>query len=621
MRWCRCLLRLLPVSVPLLVLILTGLRGVDFGKHWDEDETNVGPMQQMIKSQTLLPAYYQYPSFNYWVCVAGILPEIIKEFPSEALYEEDEDSSSEGDTDADNNEEKKDATPDGNGPKTMDAAKVGETATPDDQEDYLVPQAVESQAFLQYKERLAKFVFGDAYRLRMRGIFLILSSLTVLWVYLLVLAWRHSWIEALLASSFLAFSWEIAYHFRYLATDGVLVQFGALTMLGVVFSWLKGGSRNWLRLAAVAAGLGCGSKYPGGLLLAPVLVAGYLAWDRQTPRRALLRLWFELGVIFAGAYLLSTPGTILQPLKFHHDVQYIRNHYAGSGDDHGGHSLPPGFVHGVGILEYLSLALFSPYSGIALLVFGLALLGGYALIREEPKTALVFLIFPVLYLPYFSTQGVQIVRNYLVAAPYLAILAARGAAFVWQKLASQELPALGNGGRRRLSYLRTGFALTLLACQLINAGWLVWAAETIAHRDLEERPNDRFLREAATYISAHPEQRYYLSRQVRQRLAALGSLDFPNLVADPQQADAVIFYTDEGAQHEGKEVWEVKLAWPATKRTLTTTWFGPYEVNFNYYPSWEGDERIIVMSLATAREIGIAQNLKNEGRKEEEKDL
>jgi 4-amino-4-deoxy-L-arabinose transferase-like glycosyltransferase len=102
-----------------------------------------------------------------------------------------------------------------------------------------------------------------AYLLRVRTVFLLITSLSVLWVYLIVLHWRGSWVEALLASAFLALSWEVAYHLRWIAADGILMQFGALTFLFTLRASLKRHGRLWLQLAAAAAGLACGTKYPG----------------------------------------------------------------------------------------------------------------------------------------------------------------------------------------------------------------------------------------------------------------------------------------------------------------------------------------------------------------------
>ena len=48
-----------------------------------------------------------------------------------------------------------------------------------------------------------------------------------MWLYRLVLTWRGSRIEALLAASLLALSWEVSYHTRWVAPDGLLMQFSA----------------------------------------------------------------------------------------------------------------------------------------------------------------------------------------------------------------------------------------------------------------------------------------------------------------------------------------------------------------------------------------------------------
>jgi hypothetical protein len=45
------------VSLPLLILVGYGLRGLDFGLYWDERPWQIGPVKQMMRSGTLLPEY------------------------------------------------------------------------------------------------------------------------------------------------------------------------------------------------------------------------------------------------------------------------------------------------------------------------------------------------------------------------------------------------------------------------------------------------------------------------------------------------------------------------------------------------------------------------------------
>lgn len=156
-----------PVLLPLAVLIGTGLWGLDFGLHWDERVWQIGPVKTMIRTGILLPGYYTYPSFDYWLIGCLTLPDMLI------------------------------------------AWMLGPAAT----------------------ERVLSIVDSPAYLLRLRAVFLLISSLGVVWVYLTMLRLRGSTLEAMLAACLLALSWEVAYHLRWVATDGVLMQFGALTLL------------------------------------------------------------------------------------------------------------------------------------------------------------------------------------------------------------------------------------------------------------------------------------------------------------------------------------------------------------------------------------------------------
>ncbi len=153
---------LAPVLLPLFFVVGTGLWGLDFGLHWDEKHYQIGPVRTMIETGIPLPKYYGYPSFDYRVNAAVVLPDV-------------------------------------------------------------VPAEITNKAAL--KHQLLRITKSQTYLLRLRAVYLVIASLSVLWVYLLVIAWHKSRTEALLASMILAFSWEIAYHSRWFATDGMLMQF------------------------------------------------------------------------------------------------------------------------------------------------------------------------------------------------------------------------------------------------------------------------------------------------------------------------------------------------------------------------------------------------------------
>jgi 4-amino-4-deoxy-L-arabinose transferase-like glycosyltransferase len=507
-----------PVLLPLIILIGTGLRGLDFGTHWDEKYYQIRPVRTMLTTGILLPQYYGYPSFNYWVNAAGLLPDAVA-----ALKE-----------------------------------KKGT------------------------EEQLLDALDSSAYHIRLRAIYLVITSLSVLWVYLLVLTWRQSWIEALLAALFLGMSWEVAYHIRWVATDGMLMQFGALTILLTMVAQMKTETRWWHYLAAAAAALGFGTKYPGGLLIVPVLLSVYLLWDKRS-YRSLASTWVKSVFIFVGVYLVTTPATILQPVEFLKGIVYEINHYS---TGHAGHTVSSGLQHGWRMLVYFSSILFSHYAPIAWFCFLLVVVGGYALVKESFKAAMLFLCFPVLYLLYFCTQRAMVARNLLVVVPFLAILAARGAMFLWGKLKfKSKVLSLGNF---RFTVLQSVFAAFIVTVFAVNAVWLVYAAETIA-----DRRTDRFVRETAAYISTNGSHRFFLSPRVQARLTKIEKTPFANVTDDPSQADRVILYSSEGQRR-----WQ---DWQANNFWLTETWFGPYEMNFNVYPNWWGDERIVVMTMKEAK--------------------
>jgi hypothetical protein len=66
------------------------------------------------------------------------------------------------------------------------------------------------------------------------------------------------------------------------------------------------------------------------------------------------------------------------------------------------------------------------------------------------------------------------------------------------------------------------------------------------------------------------------------------SNEFPNVVSDPSLADKLVFVFRE-------------VNFPLANRPdIYDPVFGPYEVNFDYYPSWNEDGRIVVMPMEAA---------------------
>jgi 4-amino-4-deoxy-L-arabinose transferase-like glycosyltransferase len=388
--------------LPFLAFLLLVYRGIDFGVHWDEPGNEIEPVAYSLQNGfTLLPSQYGYPGMNYWLTFSALTPEL--------------------------------------GRAIADGKRSPE----------------------ELKNTLLPILRGDAFRLRVRRIFGFVTTLTAVWIYLAVLVLGRSWLEALYASLLFAFSWEMVYHARWIAPDGILMQFGALTLLLVSVAW-RTGFRWALYSAAVAAGFGCGSKYPGGFLLLPILAVIWLtphSW-RRALRDSVLVL-----AIFIGSYLITTPGTFLQPIKFYYDVTDKMHIYASGWF---GYSVRPGGRHLSKMLKYFGTQLGSTFQLISILLMAFCSAGLWAIIKESWRSALIVLLFPVVYLLHFSSQAAMIVRNYLVVAPFLFILMARGVFWTSSKL--------------RWEKARVGLVTVIALLIAVNAIDQVRAAESVAQR-------------------------------------------------------------------------------------------------------------------------------------------
>ncbi|HVN77109.1 MAG TPA: phospholipid carrier-dependent glycosyltransferase [Thermoanaerobaculaceae bacterium] len=503
---------------PAAVLFGTGIAGIDFGNHWDEF---LYPQDaaRSVEARTLLPFHYLYPSFIYWLTYAAAAPDAARALAS------------------------------------------GKTSSRE------LVEAVRPQ------------LDSERFKLRLRTICLAVSSLAVVWVVLAVIAWRRNWVEGLLAGCFLAFSWEVAYHVRWIAVDGLVMQFSALVLLLCVLAETRSKRRAfWLRLAAVAAGLAAGTKYPAALLLAPVLATRWRGGRSGDHGEPFWRGAARLCLLGFAAYLVVTPGTILQPTYFLGDfLAQFRTYRSG----HVGHTIGPGLPHLWRMLEYLATVALSHYRVVAAVSAVFMAAGGIAYAAERARPTAV-LVTPLVFVVFLASFHVMIVRNTLLLFPCLTVLAARGAVEILRRLPG--------------AWLRVATSAGIAAMLLVNAWWLVAAASTI-----RDRGSDRSIVELAAYLAAHPSTEFFLSERVRGELARrLGSLP-ANVVGEPDRGDRLVFYHFEDTPIR------TYLMWPANLDSQFTTWFGPHEVNLDYYPNWRGDDHIVVMTRASAARAGITE--------------
>ncbi len=505
----------------LLAIFLVGwvpaLRGLDFGSHWDEHH-RASTVQAALESKVLLPGWYHYPSACFWITLGAISPELVR--------------------------------------------TLGE-----------VPAPLGESGWPAVVRRVSGLMDSPEFLLRLRALFSALSLLAVFWVGLAARGLGRSRLEAGLAAALIATSFELGYHARWAMPDAVMMQFVALTLLALVLADSRRAAFWPLALAALSAGAATSTKYPGGLLLLPVLLA--------VPRAgaaARVRMLEALGVLllFAAAYLAITPGTVLDPIRFREDLLFEIRHYR---TGHHGYNVEPGFVHLGLALRYLGGELLSPFGVLAYAFAALALYGAAVLVRERPRLGAILLAFCIAYLGYFATRRVLIVRNLLPLAPFLALFAARGGGALLERLPTR-------------TPRRVGVAVLLVALSS-QAAYQLHAAQTI-----RERGTDRFARELGRWLAARDDERFWVSPRARAELAAAGFEPHVGWSEDRGEAlDGYVFHRDEPMR-----IRNFRGNWPG----MTRATFGPLDVNFEWYVTWRSP-RFVVLTPAAARELGMVR--------------
>lgn len=546
---------LLPVLVPWLIFVVTGLLGIDYGLHWDE-RSFIERIARGYAEGTILPHNYDYPSFIYWPFHLALVPDIL--------------------------EAKSQAAGDTMRFRQIMFQRLQEYYTQITLHSTAPDKAATTRnkftRFMNPRGLPPPNAAAHRYHMRVRFIVLLISSLMVVWVYLYAWRARGDAVEALIAASVLAGSWEMAYHARWIAADALTSQFAALTVFLSLGSLLSPAHKvRWISGGALAAGVACSTKYPLGLVLLPVLVACLAAYRGAGKWGRTFVVGVQAVLIFLAAFVAITPGLLLEPDVFQQGIEFSMKQYA---TGHVQHTVHGGLPHLAKVLQYYSLVLLSHVPAIAVFLFALAVLGVVSLARRRPMEAAILLVFPVAYVGYMTRQSVMTVRNFLAVTPFLAILSGRGAMVVAEFLARPVL--------------RKAWLGVVFAALLVNAAWLFQAAGTI-----RARGTMRFVREAAAYVDRHPDIRFWASPVVRKELDLLDGKARPNLTTNLAESVFVIFHHHEEGSMEA-------IDWfPTNDPHLTVTWFGPYEVNFNYYGSWAGDDRILVMETEKAKRLKV----------------
>ena len=501
--------------------------GLDFGIHWDEVAAKLHSVRDTVKTGLFIQGSggdadgdnYNYGGVNYLLTWTGFAPEVYH---------------------------------------------------------FLKHRPLSRQSLEHY---VAPVIYEMSTRLRVRAIYLVLCSLSILWLFLLVIELGRSRIEAFLAAGILSASWEVEYHSRWMAPDELMMQFVLLSFLCLAFgSALK--KSYWLYFSAISAGLAIGTKYPAALVLPFLLVGiGCLEWEWSRSAMRLVKRVVGTGSTAVLTFVLTSPGIAIDPFRFFYQINFQRTVY---GSGFYGYTVKPGLPHFLAILEYFGLQVFSHYWPVSLILAAFCLVGFASIVRGPSiLMKLLFAGFALAYVAYFSQQAAMIVRNLLVVAPFFCMAVARGVVFAADRLNLKPRAGL---------YVGIGILLA------INVGWEVYAADQIRKRV----HTDYFLTKFEKYARNSPKETYLVSMKLSAALRSLPNTPVPaNIVTDPGTA-----YTKVALlQSEGPDIEKFARTWPSNRWGLYETTFGALEVNLDAYPTFVGNQRILLLTAGNFPKI------------------
>ena len=214
---------------------------------------------------------------------------------------------------------------------------------------------------------------------------------------------------------FFVHSWE------YLNVDVVATCFAALGIAACLHGTRRPSILTVAILPAICAGLAAGSKYPSGLVLAPVLVASVLF---LAPAQRLL------GVVVAAAtagaaFVAVVPHSMLDFPTFLNDLTEEAGRYA-SGED-----VRYTDNRGLAQLAFYGHHFQAQFGWTGMLAAGIGLAAAAA---ADWRRTLVFVSFPAALLALLTPQRAQFARNVLPLHPFLAVLIAGGLAVAQDRL-------------------------------------------------------------------------------------------------------------------------------------------------------------------------------------------
>ncbi len=218
-----------------------------------------------------------------------------------------------------------------------------------------------------------------------------------------------------LSSLMVAISPSNVWHSRLITPDTFVTFFLLASFLASILVYQKGKTWHYV-IAGICVGLTVSSKYNGGLIVLPLILAHFLHYGKAGFKQP--KLYLALLLCGVG-FLATTPYVLLDSTKFLIDFRFEAQHYS---TGHAG-------MEGNSLEWYLNY-IWKTGGGLYLLSV-LGILYGSIL---HPKEIILLSIFPLVYFPFISSFIVRNDRTFLPLTPFLFLLAAWFLIILYDKL-------------------------------------------------------------------------------------------------------------------------------------------------------------------------------------------
>lgn len=185
-----------------------------------------------------------------------------------------------------------------------------------------------------------------------------------------------------------------------------------LALWGVAGILRLGRMRDYV-IAGIGFGFACATKYTGGIVVAPLLVAGAVQFAQPAGRAAAIRGLLVAGTLALTAFVIANPYALLDFSAFRDGL----SHQSSVTDDANGKL---GLTHGSGIYYYLWTLTW----GLGWVPAVAAVAGTVMLWRDERRLALLMSPAIIVFFVFMGTQGRYFGRWLMPALPLFCLLAA-----------------------------------------------------------------------------------------------------------------------------------------------------------------------------------------------------